>query len=165
MRSADGTTISSHILRVRLARAEACWLQGRDADARREAELADDVSTDDDAWERGMIAVWLRRTGSARPPRGELAEPYRHQIGGDQGAGRAACGRSWAARTRPPWPCSRAGEEAALRDALGIFTDLGAAAAAGVTRQAMRERGCPLDPGRAARRDTGASARADPARA
>ena len=43
MRSADGTTIPSHILRVRLARAEACWLQGRDADARREAELADDV--------------------------------------------------------------------------------------------------------------------------
>ncbi len=80
MRSADGTTIPSHILRVRLARAEACWLQGRDADARREAELADDVSADSDPWERGMIAVWLRRTGSVRPPRGELAEPYRQQV-------------------------------------------------------------------------------------
>ena len=45
MRSADGTAISSYILRVRLARAEACWLQGRAADARREAELADEVST------------------------------------------------------------------------------------------------------------------------
>ena len=55
------------------------------------------------------------------------------------------------------------GQEAALRDALGIFADLGATAAAAITRQAMRERGCPFDSGRAARRDAGASARADPA--
>ena len=36
-----------------------------------------------DAWLCGAVAVWLRRTGSARPPRGELAEPYRHQVNGD----------------------------------------------------------------------------------
>ncbi len=44
MRSADGTAEPQHILRVRLARAEAYWLDGRPAEARREAELADDVS-------------------------------------------------------------------------------------------------------------------------
>jgi DNA-binding NarL/FixJ family response regulator len=33
------------------------------------------------------------------------------------------------------------GQEAALREALAIFTELGATAAAGVTRQAMHERG------------------------
>ena len=140
MRSADGTTIPSHILRVRLARAEACWLQGRDADARHEAELADDVSADTDGWERGMIAVWLRRTGSARPPRGELAEPYRQQIDGDWEQA-ASLWTRLGCRYEAALTLLGSGREAALRDALGIFTDLGAGAAAGVTRQAMRERG------------------------
>jgi ATP/maltotriose-dependent transcriptional regulator MalT len=140
MRSADGTTISSHILRVRLALAEACWLQGRDADARREAELAADVSMDDDAWERGMIAVWLRRTGSARPQRGELAEPYRQQVAGDWEQA-ASLWTQLGCRYEAALTLLGSGQEAALRDALSIFTDLGAAAAAGVTRQAMRERG------------------------
>jgi DNA-binding CsgD family transcriptional regulator len=140
MRSADGTTIPSHILRVRLARAEACWLQGRDADARHEAELADDVSMDSDRWERGTIAVWLRRTGSVRPPRGELAEPYRQQVAGDWGQA-ASLWTQLACRYEAALALLESGEEAALRDALSIFTDLGAMAAAGVTRQAMRERG------------------------
>ena len=140
MRSADGTINSSHILRVRLARAEACWLQGRDADARREAELAADVSADGDGWECGMIALWLRRTGSACPPRGELAEPYRRQTDGDW----EQAARLWTqlgCRYEAALALLDSGEEAALREALGIFTDLGAVAAAGVTRQAMRERG------------------------
>jgi DNA-binding CsgD family transcriptional regulator/tetratricopeptide (TPR) repeat protein len=140
MRSADGTTIPSHILRVRLARAEACWLQGRDADARREAELADDASMDHDAWERGMIAVWLQRTGSARPPRGELAEPYRQQADGDWEQA-ASLWTGLGCQYQAALALLGSGQEAALRDALGIFTDLGAAAAAGVTRQAMRKRG------------------------
>jgi ATP/maltotriose-dependent transcriptional regulator MalT len=140
MRSADGTAIPSHILRVRLARAEACWLQGREADARREAELADDASTDDDGWERGMIAVWLRRTGSARPPRGELAEPYRQQVAGDWEQA-AARWTQLGCRYEAALALLGYGQEAALRDALSIFTDLGAGAAAGVTRQAMREHG------------------------
>ena len=139
MRSADGTTIPSYILRVRLARAEACWLQGRDADARREAELADDVSTDD-GWERGTIAVWLRRTGSARPPRGELAEPYRQQAGGDWEQA-ASLWAQLGCRYEAALALLESGQEAALRGALSIFIDLGAGAAAGVTRQAMRERG------------------------
>src|SRR5580704_8952970 len=134
MRSADGTTIPSHILRVRLARAEACWLQGRDADARREAELADDVSADSDPWERGMIAVWLRRTGSVRPPRGELAEPYRQQIAGDWEQA-ASLWTQLGCRYEAALALLESGEEAGLRDALSIFTDLGATAAAGVTRQ------------------------------
>jgi len=140
MRSADGTTIASYILRVRLARAEACWLQGQAAAARREAELADDAAAGADPWERGMIAVWLQRTGSGRRPRGELAEPYRQQVDGDweQAAGlwtQLGC------RYEAALALLESGEEAALRGALGIFTDLGAKAAAGVTRQAMRERG------------------------
>ena len=75
---------------------------GRAADARREAERADEACDSDDAWDRGAVAAWLRRTGSSRPPRGEVAEPYRQQL---QGTGRRppSCGPAWAARTRPRW--------------------------------------------------------------
>jgi hypothetical protein len=62
---------------ARLARAEAYWLQARPAAARHEAELADDLCAGLDGWQRGAVAVWLRRTGSARPARAGLAEPYR----------------------------------------------------------------------------------------
>ena len=140
MRSAEGTTIPSHILRVRLARAEACWLQGQDAEARREAELADDASADDDAWERGMITVWLRRTGSGRRTRGELADPYRHEVGGDWEQA-ASLWIQLGCRYEAALALLGSGQEAALREALSIFTELGAGPAAGVTRQAMRERG------------------------
>src|SRR5260370_16435219 len=60
-----------------------CWKDGKLADARYEAELADDAADGCDGWDRGAVAVWLRRTGSARPPRGELAAPYRRLLGGD----------------------------------------------------------------------------------
>ena len=140
MRSADGTTNPSYILRAWLARAEACWLGGRAADARREAELADDVSRDDDGWERGMIAVWLRRTGSARPPRRDLAEPYRQQADGDWEQA-ASLWTQLGCRYEAALALLDSGQEAALREALSIFTDLGAAAAAGVTRHTMRELG------------------------
>ena len=140
MRSADGTTGPQHILRVRVARAEAYWLDGRPAEARREAELADDVSAGADDWERGLIAGWLLRTGSARPSRGALAGPYRLQAGGDweQAASlwtQLGCGYE------AGLALLESGQETALRDALRIFTDLGALAAVGVTRQMMRQLG------------------------
>jgi DNA-binding CsgD family transcriptional regulator/tetratricopeptide (TPR) repeat protein len=140
MGSADGAGESCQILRVRLARAEAYWLEGQAAAARREAELADDAAAGADPWERGMVADWLRRTGSARPARGELAEPHRQQAGGDW----EQAARWWAelgCRYQAGLAWLESGQEAALREALAIFTELGATAAAGVTRQAMHERG------------------------
>ena len=164
MRSADGTAIPSHILRVRLARAEACWLQGRDADARREAELADDASTDDDGWERGMIAVWLRRTGSARPPRGELAEPYRQQVAGDWEQAASPLDPAGLPVRSGPGPARvRAGSCAARRAEYLHRPRCGSRRRDHPPRHARAR--CPLDSGRAARRDAGASARADPPRA
>ena len=72
---ADAAGEPQGIVPVRLNRAEACWLEGNTAQAVLEAELADDAAADSDSWERGAVAVWLRRTGSARPPRGRLADP------------------------------------------------------------------------------------------
>ncbi len=137
MRSADGSTIPSYIVRVRLARAEACWLQGRDADARREAELANGASSGDDGWERGMIAVWLQRTGSARPPRGELSEPYRQLAGGDWEQA-ATLWTALGCRYEAAMALLDSTDEEALREALRILTGLRATAVIRVARKKMR---------------------------
>src|SRR5262249_17835994 len=80
---------------------------------------------------------WLRRVSSRRPSRGDLAEPYRLQIEGDA----AEAGRFWTA-LRCPYEAALAlydtAGEAGLREALAIFTGLGASAAARLTRQKMR---------------------------
>ena len=125
---------------MRLARAEAFWLDGKLADARREAELADDAVGGCDEWDRGAVAAWLKRTGSDRPPRRELAAPYRRQVDSDWGG---------AARLWTDLGCSyEAGlallgsaDEVSLREALRIFTDLGASATVRLTRQKMRQLG------------------------
>lgn len=135
--AADGTGEPRAILRARLARAEAYWLEGQPESAAWEAELADDVCTPCDAWDRGAVAAWLRRTGSRRPPRGDLAEPYRLQEAGDWDA----AARLWTGLGCPyeaALALHDAPQEAALREALKIFTDLGASAAAQITRQKMR---------------------------
>jgi DNA-binding CsgD family transcriptional regulator len=114
MTLAEGTGEPLQIAPVRLTRAEAYWLEGRIAEAAREAELADDVPDPGDPWLAGALAVWLRRTGSARRPRAELAEP------------------------------------------LSTFTELGAAAAARITRQRLRALGArsiPAGPRSATRGD------------
>jgi len=134
---ADGSGEAQSIVPVRLTRAEAFWLDGRLADARREAELADDAAGGCDGWDRGAVAVWLQRTGSARPPRGGLAAPHRRQLDGDW----AGAARLWT-DLGCPYEAGLAllgsPDEASLREALWIFTDLGAAAAVRLTRQRMR---------------------------
>ena len=151
---ADGAGEPPSIVSVRLARAEAFWLDGRQADARREAELADDAASGCDGWDRGAVAVWLRRTGSARPLQGEPAAPYRRQLAGDW----AGAARLWT-DLGCPYEAGLASlespDEAALREALQIFTDLGATSTARLTRHKMRRlaiRSIPAGP-RAATRD------------
>ncbi len=61
--AADGTGESQWIVLVRLARAEARWLEGKPELARAEAELACDAAADASSWDRGGVACWLRRCG------------------------------------------------------------------------------------------------------
>jgi DNA-binding CsgD family transcriptional regulator/tetratricopeptide (TPR) repeat protein len=137
---ADGAGEPQSIVPVRLARAEAFWLDGKTADARREAELADDAAGGCDGWDRGAVAAWLERTGSARPPRGELAAPYRRQLDGDP----AGAARLWT-ELGCPYQAGLAllgsADGATLLEALRIFTDLGASATVRLTRQKMRRLG------------------------
>jgi tetratricopeptide (TPR) repeat protein len=134
MTAASGTGEPVWITAARVARAEAHWLAGNMEAARREAELADDKSAGCDAWERGAIALWLRRTGSDRPPRAPLAEPYQIQLDGrpEQAA------RIWTELGCPleaALAFHDAAAEAALRQALSILVTLRAPAVARVVRQ------------------------------
>jgi DNA-binding CsgD family transcriptional regulator/tetratricopeptide (TPR) repeat protein len=138
--AADGSREPQWIIPVRLARAEAHWLQGELHLAAQEAELADDAAAGADGWERGEIAVWLRRTGSSRPPRGELAGPYQLQVAGRW----AEAARAWASLGCPyeaALALHEASDHKALRQALELFTGLGAPAAAQLTRHKMRALG------------------------
>ena len=141
MTAADGSAERAYIGPVRLARAEARWLEGDLTAARQEAELADDAFTDaTDPWLNGEIAVWLLRTGSPRTSQRELAEPYRLQLAGDH---RRAAGLFDALGC--PYDAALAllgvSDELALRRALDICDSLGAVATARIIRQKMRSLG------------------------
>ena len=140
MTLAESTGEPLQIAPVRLTRAEAYWLEGRTAEAAREAELADEVPDPGDAWLAGALAAWLRRTGSARRPAGEMAEAYQHQLNGHW----EKAAQLWT-DLGCPYEAALvrldAADESALREALSTFTELGASAAARLTRQKLRALG------------------------
>jgi DNA-binding CsgD family transcriptional regulator/tetratricopeptide (TPR) repeat protein len=155
MAAAEGTGEPQSVVPVRLGRAEAHWLEGRTADALREAELADDMADTEDAWMYGAVAAWLRRTGSARPVRAELAEPYQHQVSG-HGEKAAQLWTDLGCPYEAALARLDAPDEAALREALATFTALGAPAAARLARQRLRAlgvRAIPVGPRSATRDD------------
>ena len=137
---ADGAGEAQNIVPVRLERAEARWLEGDQAAAVREAELAHDSGAGCDQWGRGALAVWLARTGSRRTVPGRLADPYQRQIDGDW----AGAARRWQ-DLDCPYEAALAlldsTDEDALREALDILTGLRAAAVIRVARRKMRELG------------------------
>jgi DNA-binding CsgD family transcriptional regulator len=146
--AADQTGQAQWIVPVRLARAEAYWLQGRLDQARAEAELADDVSGRCNQWEFGEIGVWLRRTGSSRSPREAVAEPFRLQLEGHPEAAaqtftKLGCryDAALALIESPDHDAADDLDQAPLRRALAILQDLGAIAAARIARQQMRTAG------------------------
>ena len=141
MTAADGSTIPSYTGTVRVARAEARWLESDLAGARREAELADDASAGiADPWLNGEIAVWLLRTASPRTSRCDLAEPYRLQLAGDR-RGAAELFDSLGCPYDAALALFDAADELALRRALDICNSLGAVATARIIRQKMRSLG------------------------
>ena len=138
--TADETGEPQHQIPVRLARAEAHWLEGRPDAARLEAELADDACASSDAWSRGAVAAWLRRTGSSRPVRGEVAEPYRLMLDGDP-VGAAHVWTHLGCPYEAAMSLADAPGDHALRQALSIVTSLGAQPAAWIIRKRRRAPG------------------------
>ncbi|HEX9065535.1 MAG TPA: AAA family ATPase [Streptosporangiaceae bacterium] len=142
---ADRTGEAQQIVPARLARAEARWLEGDAGAARREAGQIGAMAGRCDAWDRGAVAAWLHRTGpgagaSSGAQAGEIAEPYRREIEGDQD--KAA--RIWTDLGCPydaALALAAGQDEAALREALRVLDDLGATPASRIVRQKMRQLG------------------------
>ena len=155
MAAADGTGDPQYVVPMRLSRAEAHWLAGDTAAAHRDAVIAGLAADGASPWLRGEAAAWIRRTGASPIPAGEIAAPYRMELDGDwRGAAKAhddiGC----------PYDAALAlldsGEEEALRQALDICQELGAAATARVVRRTMRRlgiRSIPVGQRAATRRD------------
>ncbi len=137
---ADGAGEAQNIVPVRLERAEARWLEGDQAAALREAELAHDAGAGCDQWGRGAVAAWLRRTGSSRELPRDLAEPYQRQLDGDW-AGAARLWQDLGCPYEAALALLDAADEDALREALQILTGLRAAAVIRVVRKKMRDLG------------------------
>jgi len=133
---------------IALARVDRAWLAGEleqvVAEAQSMVELA---KINKDPWLYGESVCWLWRAGVSQTPEQEIAEPYALQIAGNW---RAAADR-WR-EIGCPYDEAMAlsnGDEAAQRDALAIFEELGANPAAERLRQklrATRVRGIPRGP-------------------
>jgi DNA-binding CsgD family transcriptional regulator len=154
MAAADGTGDPQYIVPARLGRAEARWLEGDLPAARHEASVAELAADGVDPWLSGEAMAWVRRTGPSGKPRGEFAEPYRLELDGDW----RNAAKLWD-ELGCPYDAALAmldtAEEPALRKALDICQDLGAAATARVIRRVMRQlgiRSIPVGP-RAATRE------------
>jgi DNA-binding CsgD family transcriptional regulator/tetratricopeptide (TPR) repeat protein len=137
---ADGAGEAQNIVPVRLERAEARWLEGDQAAALREAELAHDSGAGCDQWGRGALAVWLKRTGSRRELPRDLAEPYQRHLDGDW-AGAAGFWQDRGCPYEAALVLLDSTEEDDLREALQILTGLRAAAVIRVARKKMRDLG------------------------
>ncbi|XVU26487.1 ATP-binding protein [Actinoplanes sp. CA-054009] len=138
--TADGSAEPQWIVYARLTRAEWRWLAGRPEEARREAELADDVAGRGNRWLRGAVAVWLRRTESERSWKSPVAEPFQLFLDGDF----AASAERWDAigsGYEAALSLMASPEEEHLREAVRRFDELGAVPAARRARQLLRVRG------------------------
>jgi DNA-binding SARP family transcriptional activator len=134
---ANATGEPQQTVPVLLARTEAHWLAGRSEEAARTAELADDAAVGCDPWRRGEVASWLQRTGSPRPIRGGLAEPYDQLLGGAPTKA-AALLSDLGCRYDAALALTDAADAASLREALRVFTALGAVPAARIVRRRLR---------------------------
>ena len=152
---AVGNGEPQYIIPARLARAECYWLAGKRELARAEAELAAAVATDGNPWDRGAVASWLRRCGSPEKLPGKLAEPYQHEVCGNPEKA-AQLWTDLGCQYHAALTLSGMQEEEQLRQALALFTELGATAAVSVTRLKMRRlgiRSIPVGPRSATKTD------------
>ncbi len=139
--NAERSGLPGWLLEALVPRAEARWLAGDDDGARADLVLAAPARDSYGGWEAGALEAWARRVGlpPVEPAR-TFPEPYELLLGGQEIAAADAfdeAGCPYAAGLA--W--YDAGGEPELRRALERFAELGATAAAGRTRQALRDRG------------------------
>jgi DNA-binding CsgD family transcriptional regulator len=132
------------LLRTRIARAESCWLVGRDDEAKAEIVLACEVLAGLDPWHCGSALVWARRYGLDAPDV-HAALPFALELAGDHAAAGAEwdkCGSSYDAAMALVFST----DEADVRAALERFDAMEAAAAVTRTRKRLKEIGARVIP-------------------
>ncbi len=153
--TADGSGKMQWIVAARLARAEAHWLAGDTAVASAEADLARAAAAATSPWDRGAALSWLRRCGSGQEQAGPVAEPYQRELDGYPEKA-AQLWTDFGCRYQAALTLYDTSEERLLRQALELFTELGATAAIRATRRKMRRAGIksiPVGPRSATRAD------------
>jgi DNA-binding CsgD family transcriptional regulator/tetratricopeptide (TPR) repeat protein len=129
---------------VAATRAEHAWLRGLAPNTDELQSTFTLAEKFDSRWAIGEVGFWLWRAGELRGLDGET--PYAIHTGGDwRGAAEA-----WRALGCPYEEADALseGDEDAMRRALGIFTDLGAAPAADLVRRRLRASGARSIPSR-----------------
>jgi DNA-binding CsgD family transcriptional regulator/tetratricopeptide (TPR) repeat protein len=126
---------------VATARLEAAWLTGKLGGAAVEAEkLYETTRSTGDPWYLGPLAAWLVRAGVAVDEPGALPEPFASEIRGDY-LQAAEMWRGFQCPYEEALALAVAGGEGALRRALEILDELGAAPAAAAVRRSLRALG------------------------
>ena len=139
---------------VRAARAEAAWLAGDRGRTLDEARASYELALEKrHLWYAGELAYWQWKCGELKAAPAWIAEPYRRQLDGDP-RGAAEAWRSRGCTYEAARALAESKDEAALREALEAFDQLGATPAAQHVRAALRERGASVPRGpRPATRD------------
>ena len=120
---------------------EAAWLRGDDAQVQRLATEALDLAlASAEGWRIGQLACWLRRAGAPVPAIDRaLPAPCARELEGDV----RAAAEAWAALgcVYQQALALLGGDEADLRQALGLLDAMGAAPAARIARRRLRALG------------------------
>jgi DNA-binding CsgD family transcriptional regulator len=138
---ATGSREPEYVMRARLGRLELNWLAGDAAGvAAAAAELAG-LEPLASTWIEGSRRAWLRRVGAADPVgHGLVAPPYEAELRGEW----RAAADLWV-DLRCPYDAGLAlydaNDEAALREAIELFDEIGATAAVAVVAAKMRRLG------------------------
>jgi DNA-binding CsgD family transcriptional regulator len=132
-------------LLVRIARAEAYWLGGHDAEARAEVVLFCENLDGLDAWELGEALVWARRFEVDATTDGGLAYPFPLELAGDHAAAAAEWDRR-GAKLDAAMALAFSSREDDVRDAHDRFVAMEATAAVTRTRKRLKGMGARVIP-------------------
>ena len=132
---------------VHAARAEAAWLAADIDRAVGEARAVYDLALEKrHLWFAGELAYWQWKAGVLDAAPEWIAEPYRLELDGDA-RGAAAAWRSRGCSYEAARALAEGDDDETLLEALATFERLGAAPAAKLVRQVLRERGASVPRG------------------
>lgn len=152
---ARGNDETFWLMLVATVAAEASWLTDDVALVTDEVHAVYRRGLTDDPWAHGELSAWLSRFGHPVEPTRRLNSPHAHEVAGDYDAAAAAwheLGCPFEEAVALTWT----GEPASMRQALEIFTGIGAAPAAAKVRRLLQDHGIRVPAARGPRATTAA---------